>query len=58
MENFDRQYRLLAGSGLLVGEGDPEALRINFRIEKTDTESPDTAKISLWNLSPQSYSGP
>jgi len=55
MIQFNRQYRLTFGSGAAgaaIGEGTPEALRISFRIEKMDTESPDTAKISLWNLSP------
>ena len=49
---FDRQYRFAAG-GFEVGRttpGQPTALRIKFTIEKADTETPNTARISLWNL--------
>ena len=48
MEQFGRKYRLQIG-GREVGC----PLRISFRIEKTDTQTPDTARITLWNLSPE-----
>jgi len=57
--NFDRLYDFAAGppggvgAGFRVGDGDPMALRINFTIEKADTETPNTARITLWNLNPQ-----
>ena len=61
MKQFDRQYRFAAGppggEGFEVGEtspSQPTALRINFSVEKADTEAPNTARISLWNLSPES----
>ena len=57
LKNFDRQYRFVAsppgGAGFEVGEGDPMALRINFNIEKADTETPNSARISIWNLNPE-----
>ena len=60
MKQFDRQYRFSAGqaggTGFEVGAVSPEspmALRISFMVEKCDTETPNTAKISLWNLSPE-----
>ena len=55
MKLFDRHYRFAAGD-FEVGGTTPEqptALRINFAIEKADTETPNTARISLWNLNPQ-----
>ena len=59
MEQFDRQYRLVAGvpggSGFEVGEVKPSlgvALHIAFSLDKTDAEEPNTSKISVWNLSP------
>ena len=59
MNNFDRQYRLSAGvpgrKGFEVGSTDfshKTALHISFSIEKSDTESSNTGKIILWNLSP------
>jgi len=56
-KNFDRQYRLTAGppggTGFTVGEGEIMPLRISFTIEKADTETPNTARISLWNLNPE-----
>ena len=55
MKNFDRQYRLAAGKagsqGFEIG-GDPRPLHISFSVEKADTDSANTAKVSLWNLSP------
>ena len=55
MKLFDRQYRFAAG-GFEVGNTTPEqptALRINFAVEKADTETPNSARISLWNLNPE-----
>jgi len=60
VKQFDRQYRFSAGKsggeGFEVGADSPEnptALHIHFRIEKCDTETPNTAVISLWNLNPE-----
>ena len=54
MKNFDRQYRLMAGqagsAGFEIGVGD-RPLHIAFSVEKADTDSPNTAKVSIWNLS-------
>ncbi len=56
MDFWDRQYRLSAGAaggtGFEIGEGSPMPLHISFSLEKADVQSPNTAKISLWNLSP------
>ena len=59
MTNFDRQYRFAAGQaggkafeiGAPGGEV-PMPLRVQFSFEKTDLETPNTGKISIWNLSP------
>lgn len=59
MELFDRQCRLGIGRnggigfevGAVQGTGIP--IHIKFDIEKADCESPNTAKISVWNLSPE-----
>ena len=58
--NFDRQYRLIAGQaggvGFEIGEATSEnkiPLHINFAMQKTDLESPNTGKVSVWNLNPQ-----
>ena len=60
MKQFDRQYRLAAGPaggvGFEVGRTIPEsptALHIRFIVDKCDTETPNTATISLWNLNPE-----
>ncbi|MCL1987412.1 MAG: hypothetical protein FWG64_05510 [Firmicutes bacterium] len=64
MQQFHREYKLAFGSGeigtlvtarLPDGQANEKnhALRISFNIQKNDDEQPDTAKISLWNLSPQ-----
>lgn len=60
MTQFDRQYRLAIGppgkSGFEVGEippGKASALHISFNVSKADTETPNTATISLWNLNPE-----
>ena len=56
MKNFDRQYRLSAGqagaAGFEIGGGS-RPLHISFSVEKADTDSQNTAKVSIWNLSPQ-----
>ena len=53
MRNWDRQYRLSAGqagsTGFEIGQGD-RPLHISFSIERADTESANTAKVSVWNL--------
>jgi hypothetical protein len=53
--NFDRQYRMAAGPagsvGFEIGEDNPVALHISFRIEKSDLETQNTGKIDVWNLS-------
>lgn len=58
MTNFDRQYRFAAGEAggkaFEIGEPSgsiPMPLRIQFDVEKTDLETPNTGKISIWNLS-------
>jgi len=60
MKQFDRQYRLAAGpagsTAFEVGATTPEsptALHIRFEVDKCDTETPNTATISLWNLNPE-----
>ena len=60
MIQFGREYRFSAGQaggdGFEIGEtttGSPKALHISFSIEKADTETPNTAIISLWNLNPE-----
>jgi len=64
-QNFDRQYRFSAGpagkpdAGFEVGATtveSPTALHISFSVDKNDTETPNTATISLWNLSPEQLS--
>lgn len=53
MQNFDRQYSFAAGNAGETGFeiGGDNALHISFAIQKADTESQNTAKITLWNLS-------
>ena len=57
MTNFDRKYLFLAQPpgrpGFQIGEGAPMPPRISFKVEKSDTETPDTARISIWNLNPE-----
>lgn len=54
--NFDRQYRFVAGSpngeGFECGGTKPHALHIAFQVQRTELETENTAKIQLWNLSP------
>ena len=54
MQNFDRRYSFAAGKAGETGFeiGGDNALHISFAIQKADTESQNTAKITLWNLSP------
>jgi len=56
VRNWDRQYRLSAGqagsTGFEIGQGS-RPLHISFSIERADTESANTAKVQLWNLSPE-----
>lgn len=56
MKNFDRQYRLSAGqsgsAGFEIG-GEARDIHISFSVERADTNSANSAKISLWNLSPE-----
>ena len=55
MKLFNRQYRFAFGD-FEVGNSTPQQptpLRIHFTVEKADTETPNTARISLWNLNPQ-----
>lgn len=59
MENFDRQYRLAFGTaeiGVEIGEtskSQPVALHINFSLQKTDLESQNTGRVTVWNLNPE-----
>lgn len=52
MANWDRQYRLTAGQGGVGFEigGGSRPLHISFSIERADTSSMNTAKVSIWNL--------
>lgn len=56
MRNFKRTYRLAAGQaggqGFEIGGGD-RPLHISFSVEKADTDSQNTAKVSIWNLNSQ-----
>lgn len=61
MRNFNRQYRVIAGgsgaNGFVVGDIDPKtgrSLRCKFDVERGDSESNNTATVTLYNLSPQS----
>lgn len=53
MTNFDRQYRLeigqAGGTGFQIGEG-VRPIHICFSIEKADTNTQNTAKLTVWNL--------
>lgn len=54
--NFDRQYRFSAGQagaeGFEIGGENPFSLHISFALQRTDLTTQNTAKVSLWNLSP------
>jgi len=63
MQHFDRRYRLSAGAaggmGFEIGETSidrPTALHISFMIDKCDTETPNSAQISIWNLNKEQLS--
>ena len=53
-ENFIRNYVMKCGrmgsTGFKIGASDP-ALHVSFSIEKSNAESPNTAKVRIWNLS-------
>ena len=58
-DNFDRPYRLAAGpaggAGFVVGEtskAQPVALHVNFSLQKSDLETQNTGRVTLWNLNP------
>lgn len=58
-DNFDRQYRLAAGpaggTGFEVGDtskSQPVALHVNFSLQKSDLETQNTGRVTLWNLNP------
>lgn len=59
--NFGREYRVTVGGtgslGFTAGRKDGEtgrALRCKFEVERGDSESNNTATVTLYNLSPQS----
>lgn len=59
-ENFYRRYVMKCGpkgeKGFEIGNIDSatqDALHISFSIEKCNTETPNTAKVQVWNLSPK-----
>lgn len=56
-DNFDRQYRFAAGKagkkGFEVGRksaSQPVPLHIAFSLQKADTETQNTGKVTIWNL--------
>lgn len=58
--NFYRRYTMKCGpnggKGFEIGHihnATEDALHVSFSVEKCDTESPNTAKIQVWNLSPK-----
>lgn len=58
-KNFLRRYEIKAGAmgcnGFSIGktdENNPHALHISFSVEKSTSETSNTAKIQIWNLSP------
>lgn len=59
-EIFERQYRLSAGKagelGFEIGETSstqPVALHINFSLQKSDLETQNTGRVTVWNLNKQ-----
>lgn len=59
-ENFDREYRVAigkaGGAGSEIGEkskSQPVPLHVNFSIERTDLETQNTGRVTLWNLNKQ-----
>ena len=58
-QNFDRQYRLAAGQagsmGFEIGEtskAQPVPLHVNFSLQKSDLETQNTGRVTVWNLNP------
>lgn len=55
--NFLRRYVLKAGkmgrNGFSIGDTNPHTLHIAFSIEKSTSETANTARIQVWNLSPE-----
>ena len=58
LANFDRQYRMAAGpvggTGFEVGEAtkeNPVPLRVEFSFQKSDLQTQNTGKLTIWNLS-------
>ena len=63
MKNFNRQYRLACGpaggEGFEIGEitkENPIPLHIAFALQKTDTTTQNTGKVSIWNLNDEHLS--
>lgn len=62
-ENFIRRYLMKAGkmghNGFQIGQtsdSNPHALHISFSVEKSTSETANTAKVQVWNLSPANLS--
>ena len=58
-QNFDRQYRLAAGqaggTGFEIGETSktqPVPIHVNFSLQKSDLETQNTGRVTVWNLNP------
>jgi len=57
---FDRRCRLVVGlpqtdySTVAPDAIEVDGLRVQFKVVKTDTKEPNTAEVSVWNLSPES----
>ena len=58
-QNFDRQYRLAAGqaggTGFEIGETSktqPVPIHVNFSFQKSDLETQNTGRVTVWNLNP------
>lgn len=56
-DNFNREYRLAVGKGGRTGfeighktAQQPVPLHINFSLQKADLETPNTGKVTIWNL--------
>lgn len=57
LENFNREYRFAAGpaggQGFEVGEKSetqPIPIHVNFSLQKSDLETQNTGRVTLWNL--------
>ena len=57
-ENFMRTYTMKCGKmkskGFMIGNihnATETTLHVSFSVEKCDVESPNTAKVQVWNLS-------